>query len=92
MWTTTKFIVTFSKCKSDAPTLDLSRNQGTNNIIFTLMCKPQLKNETNLPVTDIDYYFPETNVTKPPTFTESFVRDIRDFRCLFITRTNFCPC
>jgi hypothetical protein len=54
MWTTTKFIVTFSKCKSDVPTLDLPRKQGMNNIIFTLMSKPQLKNETTLPVSDID--------------------------------------
>jgi len=54
MLTTTKFIVTFSKCKSDAPTLDLQRNQGTNNIIFTLMSKPQLINPITLPVTNID--------------------------------------
>jgi len=54
MWIATKFIVTFSKCKSDVPTVDLPRIQGMNNIIFTLMSKPQLRNQTTLPVTVID--------------------------------------
>jgi len=54
MWIATKFIVTFSKCKSDVPTVDLPRKKGMNNIIFILMSKPQLSKQTTLPITDID--------------------------------------
>jgi hypothetical protein len=92
MWTTAKFTVTISKCKSDVPTLHLPRKQGINNIIFILRSTPHIRNQTTLPVTDIDYYFLETSITRQPTFTEAFVRDIRDFRCPFSTRTYFYLC